>query len=369
MFGELMNSNPGCLGQTGKILSWLVALTFVITLPLAVMLRAGSAILFTPERLASSFQQGLLANGTLRQAVVRNLLSSIPEVEDEMLAALTADLSAADWQRISEIAVPDDWLEGQIDHLTNSIISWLDEDEVLPDLSLNVEPVKRRLLGQDSQQIVEIIVNSWPECSLEEALAFEEAFRQGADLPFSACRLPEPFMNVVIARITEEFQAQVRSMPLTVDLMDDSDQQAIAEVLNAKSQLRQLRFFTRWSLLVPAALLGLLMALSVRSVWDWARWWGIPLFLGGALTLVLTLAAADALPGWLMGFSQAVDLPAGFAFSIQTVFGELGDRLIRRSAIWGAVLGGGGALLLMISLFLPKPQAASLPLSNNRRRG
>ena len=362
-----MNSNLSGLGKMVRIISWLLAISFVVTLPPAVMLRATSATVFSPEILASSIQQALLENGSLRQAVVQSLLDSQADTEDETLAQLTADLSSEEWQRISEIAVPDEWLAGQIGQLTSSLISWLDEDELLPNLRVNVEPVKRRLVGQDSQEIVEIVVASWPACSLQEALAFEDAFRQGAQLPFSACSLPDPYRNIVVARITEELQSQVRSMPSSLDLMESPSQAEIAQMLPVKSRIRQIRLLTRWSLLVPISLLGFLMALSIRSLWQLTRWWGLSLFLGGALTLALTLITADALVRWLTLLSQSIELPAASAFSIQTLIGELADRVIRRSAIGGAVLGGIGALLSFASLILPQPKARSIPLS--RRPG
>jgi hypothetical protein len=354
------------LGQFGKVLSWVVIGAFTISLAPTIAARTASAVFFSPELVADTLQQGLVENGSLRQSVLRQLLASTAGEEDDLLPQMTAELSDEDWQRISEIALPNTWIEEQLQSLVSSMYGWLETDELAPDLSLNIEPVKRNLVGDGSQEIVEIIVASWHDCSLQDALAFEEAFRQGSELPFFMCQLPEPFNSIILARMTEEFQSQARNVPSDLDLINGSGSVDFNRLLEMKSSLRQLRFFARWLILVPLSMLGLLMALRVRSLWDWARWWGIPLLAGGVLTVGLALLLAFSLPGQLSGAAQSFELPALLVLSARSILTGLGEKLIWRTAVWGAVLAAVGGLLLVISLILNNPNQATIALSRNR---
>jgi hypothetical protein len=99
------------------------------------------------------------------------------------------------------------------------------------------------------------------------------------------------------------FEDQVRQLPATVSLIEASA--SLEDFAAAKDQLRSFRTLMLWGWMFPFSLLGLIMALVVRSWSDIGRRWGLPLLLGGGGTLLLALflsAVRDGLiADWLGG--------------------------------------------------------------------
>jgi hypothetical protein len=63
-----------------------------------------------------------------------------------------------------------------------------------------------------------------------------------------------------------------------------------------------------WGWFLPASLLGVIMILVIRSMRDIGQWWGIPLLLGGLLSLavlgVVSAGRADLIRDTLADFAQ-----------------------------------------------------------------
>ncbi|MFP3855246.1 MAG: hypothetical protein ACLFWD_13235 [Anaerolineales bacterium] len=307
-------------------------------------------------------------NDAIRQAMVERMVASAAEPQEEqVLAQLTSALTPSDWRAIGEIAIPDSWLKQQFEENTISIYEWLDSDEIEPDLVLNLEPIKRRLLGEGSSQIVAIIVDSWPDCGLEDVLALELVFRQEGEIPLVMCRMPEPLLSLINARIAEAFRDQATAMPSSVDLAAQLSSEERAHLPAVKSQLRGYEMLARWLILVPVSLLGLLMAAVVRSWHGWTRWWGVSVLLSGLLTILGALALGGNASAVVAELSLSLDMPALFAEAARSLWVELANQAVVRSLLWGGILAAVGTLMSGLSFLLPAPGDSSIPLSRNRR--
>lgn len=344
--------------RLARFLASILAALFVVTLPPALLLRTAASVAFQPEVVQVSLNRRLLESGALRSFLVKQILpdpNSPAQDDEEGLDFLVANLDARDWEEISRIAIPDEWIAQQFSQLLDELYAWLDSDELAPRLEINAEPVKRRLLGQGTERILEIIIESWPECSSEQIAIIESEFRSEGGIPLLGCTPPEPFRTVTLELAADGFQAEARQIPSRIPLIDDVGGGA-ADLLEAKMALLQARLLARWGIIVPAALLGLIMALAVRSWRGWARWWGVPLLLGGGLTLILALLAGtyrDQLLGRLLRDWPPVPQVAAILRSVAL---DLTSAVLRRWALLGALAGGVGSMLNLVTAVIKAPR-------------
>ena len=156
-------------------------------------------------------------------------------------------------------------------------------------------------------------------------------------------------------------------MPSSMDLTAQLKSEEETQLMSVKSQLRGFEMLARWLILIPLSLLGLLMAVVVRSWQGWARWWGVSLLLSGLLTIPAALLLGGNSSAVAAELSLSLDLPAVFAEAARSLLVDLGDQVVARSLVWGGVLAGIGVVMTVLSFLLPPPAASSIPLSRSRR--
>lgn len=338
--------------RLARLIAYLLTAAFVITLPPALLLRSLGSVAFQPGPLRRSVERRLLDSGVLRLALTKGILSSSAGPAgggDETLALIAANLAEEDWQAIGEIALPDDWLRQQLEGIIGSFFAWLDSDELAPQLVLNVEPVKRRLLGAGTENIFEIMISSWPPCSPEQLQSIEDEFREAGGILLLGCAPPEPFRTVTMERASDALQNEARALPSQVRLIEDLSQEAEG-LLELKAGLLQLRLLARWAIAVPAALLGLIMALVVRGWRDWLRWWGIPLLLGGGLSFASGAIARGNQAQILNRLTGgSLELPE-MGQVLQFIIADLATGVLARWLVLGGLAGLLGVALLALSL-------------------
>jgi hypothetical protein len=251
------------------------------------------------------------------------------------------------------------------------LYSWVDNDQLRPAMVLDLRPIQRHLAGGGASQLVEIILASWPECAPEQLDELALAAISDA-VPMQYCEPPEPFRSVLAEFATQAVVLMVSDLPAEADLLagdPDLASRGADELMALKEQLRLLRAFSRWGWLLPLSLLGLIMALAVRSVRGLTRWWGIPLLLGGALSFLAAVAASGSVGALLARAVGEPALPDAFLQVVEGVGEGLAERALGRMSVQSVMLAGGALILLVVGLFLgrnraPRPiEAAPSPAS------
>ncbi len=142
-------------------------------------------------------------------------------------------------------------------------------------------PAGRYPGGEAAARVVETIVASWPECTADDVnrLLGIGAVPEREGFPY--CEPPEPLRGVLVRSVSGALRILGESLPASLPIVDQ-DFRDTGSLLQVKEQVRLVRFVARWGILVSLSLLGVIMALAVRSWRGLARWWGIPLLLGGS---------------------------------------------------------------------------------------
>jgi hypothetical protein len=282
----------------GHLAALLLAAGMVISLPFAIAARDFGVVLFSQTRVQSILQSRLIDSGFIDRILEQTLFGDQGiRKGSEWYKRATEHLSEPERQELLHLLVPQGWVEEQISYLSNSLFEWLENDQAAPELTLDIQPIKAQLLGDSLDQAVEVFVDSWPSCSPDEVERLERALEEGRELPTFVCEPPEPLRSYIVDLATRALANETQTLPDRVSLVNQLEISS-QELQSTKTTLRRLQALLLWSWLVPAAALGLIMALKIRGLPELGRWWGLPLFFSGVAALILNLiwrASRDAM--------------------------------------------------------------------------
>ena len=350
--------SSGCLKQTFLITAFLLAVLFVITLPFTVTSQSASQMIFSPEAVTNLVRSSLLGSGLLEryllEAVFQGDLALGGGADEGAIAEALQYLSPAERQTMIQQIVPDGWVEDQISTSVESIFRWIDDESSTPRIKLDLVPIKDRLIAGGIEDIADTVVDSWPSCSPEQINIMRKAAAQGGDFEFDICEPPEPFRTRAVELASITFYEWVRESPSSIEFQEESEE-SFEEIMALKEQIRFLRAIMRFGWFLPIALLGLIMALSIRSLRNLGSWWGIPITLGGILTVIAALIVSGSWQGviannasFLREGGEVIAQVAKFAMN------ELIDSIVGRTFFFGLVIMALGAGMFIISRIIKR---------------
>jgi hypothetical protein len=334
----------------GRIAAWFLAAGMVLSLPLSIAARDLGVVLFSQERMQSILQTRLVETGTLNRILAETLFGGKNlAVEADWYKRAMEHLSEPERQELLKLLLPSGWLDDQILSISDSFFNWLETDQPLPELSLDIRPLKAQLLGDGLDRAVEIIVDSWPSCSPEDVDMLQRAMDEGQELPMLICEPPEPIRGLIIDLAIRTLARETAAIPDHVPVLG-SGSTDLQELQSMKQSLRSLRVFMTWSWLLPVAALGPIMALKIRSTDDIGQWWGLPLFFSGLTTLFFNLVLRGSRDEILSDVLRDVGSPESIPYqliagTIQSVANQA-LRLMLFHAVMLAIVGFGSWMIL-----------------------
>jgi hypothetical protein len=345
-----MSDRKGCIQVSMKIFASVFALIFVLTLPLAVFALSASRVIFSPEVMARIISSRMASSGFMERVIVDDVFNSLIPSQGTDEAGVTrafAYLSPSDRGEIASLIFPAGWIEAQVNSSVNSIYTWLDDEQPAPVIQIDMMPVKENLLSGGVEDLIEITVDSWPACSIEQVDSLARLLLGDAN-EVEFCEPGEPLRSGVVEFASILLYDLVESSPDTL-LVGEGEDSMGAEAREAKAQIQSLRALMRWGWFLPFSMFGLITILAVRSLRDLSRWWGYPLLLGGISTIMFTFILGVSWSGivtkWLAGLpSGSALLAQGVKDALEDVAGSVLGRMLIRGGF--ASLTGVGLLLL-----------------------
>jgi hypothetical protein len=357
----------GCLAAGGRFLAGLLALLFVLTVPLSVVAFDLGQIAFSPERMGALLGQSLEQAGGFRRLAMEAITGGVDSEagsSDGGALSLKGALSFLTLQErdyLAERLLPADWVREQLQAGLDDIYAWVDNDLARPNVDVDLRPVKETLRQGGADELIEVVVDSWPPCSLEQVdVMAAQIFGLAEGFPF--CEPPEPFRTGLVGMAGEAIKLSLYALPDQLSLSEErADEKANPEILRFKVDLRLARALARWSWLLLPALLGLIMALAIRRWRGLAWWWGFPLILGGLLTLVaaagVRLGAREVVGGMVLG----PGLPPILAEVLHNVAESWVTSALRAVGIHAAIILFLGAGLLTLGLWRGRSEPRTAP--------
>ena len=361
-----MSRLGGCAGALGRIVAVLLAAGLALLLPLAVMGFNAGRVLFSPEEVAGVITERGLDSGALRRLVSERLLS--PEAAggapEFSLARAMSYLEPDEVDRVLDLLIPPEWARSQVSGILTGLYEWMDNEQLSPSLQLDVRPIQQGLLSGGAARLVETILDSWPACTVEQLDELGLAASVGGEVPIQYCEPPEPHRTQISELATEGLIEAARAMPPQIDLGGPDPAQPSANpatVMAVKEQMRLWRALTSWGWLLPLSFLGLIMALVVRSLRGLARWWGIPLLIGGLLSLLAALIGSGLAEGMISQVFAEAALPEALTRLLQSILDGLRDRILGRVFVHSLLLILGAGFLLFLGFLLGRRQRVAAP--------
>ncbi len=180
--------SSGCLKQVFRITASLLAVLFVITLPFTVVGQSAAQMIFSPEAVTDLVASSLIGSGFLERYLLETAFPGdlAPGGEADALGFAEAlqYLSPAERQMIIQQIVPDGWVEDQITTSVEAVFRWIDDESPVPEIKLDLVPIKDRLIDGGIEDFAEMVVDSWPSCSPEQINVMRKAAVRGEDLEF-----------------------------------------------------------------------------------------------------------------------------------------------------------------------------------------
>jgi hypothetical protein len=338
----------------GRAIALLLGLAFVVSLPLSILALAWGRVLFSPEQITDILAAELVDSGALQRAAVEAFLQrSGPEGDTNPEAGSLDFLDRQELDRLVETLFPPEWAHDQMRANVEILYAWIDSDLAQPPFRLDIQPLKDRLEAGGAQELVTVIVDSWPVCSVEQIQQLEREVVVGGELPSITCEPPEPLRSRLINSGTELLLDRSRSLPssspLSGEALATEDQQGLTAF---KRGLRFLRELSDVGWMLPTSMLGLIVALAVRSWPALLRWWGAPLS-GAGLSSFITLFISRGIIDQARASESMRSVSGGFFEPIlQNVIGQLLDIVGGRMFGMALLLTVVGLALVLAGLWL-----------------
>ena len=350
----------GCLRFATRAAAIVLAAAFMLTLPLSLVAFNLGRIAFSPDRMTVLLLETIDETGGLRRLVIDSLAaeSEAGGSEGLDLGRALSFLSPQERDYVGEELAPPGWAKEQLGAIVGGIYAWIDNDRAGPAFQVDITDLKVALLSGGASDLVETVVDSWPACSVEEIadMTVDTLLGEGT---FKLCEPPEPLRSALVGLVNASVTLSLRALPDQVSLGETENTPAPPEVMQAKERIREIRFLTAWSWLLSPVMLGLVMALVIRSWRGVALWWGIPLIFGALLTLATMVGVRVGVEDVARRALGDAALTSWLGEMIRALISAMLVVVFRRVALQAGILAVVGLVVLVVGLLVGRASASA----------
>jgi hypothetical protein len=299
----------------GKIIAFLVLIFLLIALPVSILAYDVGRVVFDQVLVKDIVTEVVTESDLIPVALqwfseVRaerryGAGEAIAWEDEPDIVDLLSLVNIDSWKAIRSESLPDEFLVEWVSVTVDGTYAWIDSDDRIPNITLDLRSFKERALTEHGKNSIQIVFDSLQPCTESEVSDFKArlaAAPPGTEVLYNLCRFPDPWFTDQVSDYHESLLQVVEEIPdvfaLTDELARIDDTQGVGPEL-IKAQLLTVRLLMRWAPIIPVVLLLLMLAFAVRSLGELGRWWGIPMVLGGALLLILSLVYRATLIGVL----------------------------------------------------------------------
>ena len=265
-------------------------------------------------------------------------------------------LTIEDWQATISTLLPPEELKAMANNALDATFDYLNNRTNSAVISLT--PVKVQLAGPSGMNVVLQILSLQPACTTEQLTQMALGLLGGeialCNPPPEAIGLMTPFIQSQLQTMTTITPNEITFIPGTLSGTPD----------DPRLRLNTIRSAIKLTPFLPLLLLVGITIFAVRGLTDWLTWWGWPLAIAGAASVIIGLAGAPLI-GWILQLliqNQATSLiPPAFISSIGETTTAVARQMLLPVLIQGGILGMIGLGMAILSMFLPRTPATPYP--------
>lgn len=191
------------------------------------------------------------------------------------------------WREVATLLVPPEWIQGQLENGIDQFFGQLTDEEGTPaGYNLDTGALRERLNGPEGKEAIDLIIDSAPDCTALQNSRLRATASGTGDAQTPICKpsaLLRDTMQVALEDDFAEFASALEEIEASFNEIAGVEDENLANIrlgLQAFAQLLSLGY------LCPIALLGLVVALTVRSLKAFSRWVGITIIVVGLFALL-----------------------------------------------------------------------------------
>lgn len=349
-----MSQNRGCaLGLIRGPVA-VLALLFIVSFPVSVLFHDLARVIFSAERMTTLLKERLVVSGVVQQLVVESFLGRGTNLDQGDEPAALAHLEPSHMAAIADVLFPPGWIEDQVARVVSDLYAWIDNDLPQPNLSLDVQPLKTRLMSGGAEALIEVIIDSWPPCGLDQVEEIRRNLPRLPDYTELICELPEPYRGDQLDLLAGALRQEVRAMPPKIPLGGERAIPIPGGIIRQKARVRLFRAVTDGIWLVSLSLLGLVVALVVRSWSGLTRWVGALLLLAGGGGGLIAFIVARSGSWFARGLVAGIEAPPRISDMASSVAHGIRDLVLNAYGAHIFLILAMGVVLLISSLILAR---------------
>ena len=276
--------------------------------------------------------------------------------------AFAKTISASDWETILTGLLPSQTLQATTENVIDQTFNFLNGRQ--PQVTLDLTAFKQHLTGQPAVDSLLTLVRSQPACTVDQAATLLGEFLAGQPVSL-LCRPPEEILTQITPLIQQQLSQAADAIPNSLVLFPSpSTTPAAVTLLVNAMRWGHLGLRLGWDL--PLLCLLLISLLVVRDPKGWLRWWGIPLFIAGVLTILLSALSTAAFEQiWVNALAGQIpaSISLGTLSLIHDLLRALAQVFLTSISFWGLLLAILAAGMLVGSAFIKSaPRAVEEPL-------
>ena len=354
-----------------KTLSVILAILFVLVTSLVLLLFNAESSLLN----AGTYKRALAENGIYQQLpalagenrnAIKAFLTDRAGISSEYMDSLNS-LPAKDWQAFVTVLLPPDEARTMVENMLDQVFAYINAETDTAGLSLVA--LKAHITGQAAENYFLQLLTVQPPCSQEQSAQIRSTNAGDTAIKPVFCS-PQP---ADLAPLAALWQAQLGTLaagiPDQIILLKPSSQQSSPGPLGNDpiAAINTLRMEIRFSPLLPLGLLTLITLLVVRSLKDWLRWWGIPLFITGLITTAIGFAILP-LASWAWNIFILPQFPSGASENLtglaRSLLGSVGQAVSTPITLEAIIISLLGLAAIIGSFFVEKRPAQPGPLAS-----
>jgi hypothetical protein len=294
--------------------------------------------------------------------------SAIPGLSDGQ-RALLKNLTPAQWDALIFHVLPPDDAQSMLESAFAELVSFFKGEADTARMPL--APLKAHLTGEAGETLITLLLDSQPTCTPEQQAQIEAGDFGDDEAPPILCAAEGDTLRKLTAELQRRLNDAASEIPEDAALIDPLPEIApsgIWRLLGNDPQVVRQKIYTgiRFSPLFVLFLLLLLALFGVRSLRGCMRWWGIPIFIAGLITLGIGFAGLSRFD-WAWERYAVPEIPSAVDSNLSEMGRQLTQALVNDLSKW-MVLEAGMVVLVALAVLIgsfhvtPPPDPSLPPL-------